>query len=91
MDHCDGPTLPLKDALDEILSLQKKLSTYSKRTINYLSVMKYDDETVGIDWHNHNEDFGIDTPLLIISTGAQMAKLRQRAWIDQWRRECSQE
>ena len=70
MDHCDGPTLPLKDAPDEILSLQKKLSIYSKRTINYLSIMKYDDETVGIDWHNHNEDFGIETPLLIISTGA---------------------
>jgi hypothetical protein len=34
-------------------------------------MMKYPDEAAGIGWHNHNEDFGCDTPVLLIATGAE--------------------
>jgi len=33
-------------------------------------VIRYSDETVGIDWHKHSEDNGVDTPVLIVSVGA---------------------
>jgi hypothetical protein len=76
-DHCDGPVLPLDEAPEEILNLQRKLEQYlrtmpglAKWKLNYLSVMKYVDHTVGIDWHKHSEDDGCDTPTFIISTGA---------------------
>lgn len=76
-DHCDGPVLPLDEAPNEILNLQRKLEQYlrtmsglAKWKLNYLSVMKYVDHTVGIDWHKHSEDDGCDTPTFIISTGA---------------------
>jgi alkylated DNA repair dioxygenase AlkB len=76
--HCDGPTLRASQAPPEIKKLQQVLTAYirqmrpdySKRVVNYLSIQRYEDHTVGIDWHNHNEDFGVDAPLFIISTGA---------------------
>lgn len=53
-------------------SLQAKLTAklrtmvgYEQRTVNYLSVIRESDETVGIDWHKHSEDNGVDTPVLI--------------------------
>jgi hypothetical protein len=77
-DHCDGPILPSKDAPDIIRSLAQKLTTYLRTMpgyesslINYLSVIKYPDQDAGIDWHSHSEDYGVDTPTLIVSTGAE--------------------
>lgn len=76
-EHCAGLILPSSQAPDCIRSLQRKLNNYlhtmpgyEKHQINYLSVMHYPDENAGIAWHNHNEDFGCDTPVLLISTGA---------------------
>lgn len=75
--HCDGPTLPLDEAPSEIIRLQQVLTDYLHRLpgyrkwpLNYLSIQRYEDHEVGIGWHNHNEDFGVATPLFIVSTGA---------------------
>jgi hypothetical protein len=75
-DHCDGPVLPLREAPQIILDLQKKLTAhlqtmpgYEKRVVNFISAVYYADQTVGIDWHKHSEDDGIDSPVLILSTG----------------------
>jgi Domain of unknown function (DUF4326) len=77
-EHCEGPILPSSEAPDCIRSLQKLLNGYlhtmpgyEHHTINYISVMHYENERAGIGWHNHNEDFGCDTPVLLISTGAE--------------------
>lgn len=77
-DHCDGPVLPSSGAPDVVLRLQQKLTSYlrtisgyERRTINYLSVLLYPDQDAGIDWHWHTEDYGIDTPTLLVATGAE--------------------
>jgi uncharacterized protein DUF4326 len=44
---------------------------YEKRTVNYLSIQLYPDQDAGIDWHWHTEDYGIDTPTLLVATGAE--------------------
>jgi alkylated DNA repair dioxygenase AlkB len=79
-DDCNDSVLPL--SRDEntpavLRSLQAKLTAklrtmvgYEQRTVNYLSVVRYSDETVGINWHKHSEDNGVDTPVLIVSVGA---------------------
>ena len=79
-DDCnDGVLLLSRDENTPAVlrSLQAKLTAklrtmvgYEQRTVNYLSVIRYSDETVGIDWHKHSEDNGIDTPVLIVSVGA---------------------
>jgi 2-oxoglutarate-Fe(II)-dependent oxygenase superfamily protein/uncharacterized protein DUF4326 len=77
-DDCGGNVLPSDENTPAVLrSLQKKLTAklrtmvgYEQRTVNYLSVIRYSDQTVGIDWHKHSEDNGVDTPVLIVSVGA---------------------
>jgi hypothetical protein len=77
-EHCDGPVLPSNQAPECLRHLQQKLTAhlrtipgYEKRTINCLSVLLYPDEQAGIDWHWHKEDYGIDTPTLLFSCGAE--------------------
>lgn len=77
-DHCDGPVLGSSTAPDCLRRLQQKLTAhlrtmpgYEKRTINYLSVQLYPDQDTGIDWHWHTEDYGIDTPTLLVAVGAE--------------------
>jgi hypothetical protein len=77
-DHCDGPVLPSSEAPAVVRRLQQNLTAhlrtmpgYEKRTVNYLSILLYPDQDIGIDWHLHKEDHGVDTPTLIISTGAE--------------------
>ena len=79
-EDCNDSVLPLtrdENTPAVLRTLQQKLTAklrsmpgYEMRTINYLSVIRYSDESVGIDWHKHSEDNGIDTPVLIVSTGA---------------------
>jgi alkylated DNA repair dioxygenase AlkB len=95
-DDCNDNVLPL--TRDEktpavLLSLQAKLTAklrtmvgYEQRTVNYLSVVRYPDETAGIGWHQHSEDNGVDTPVLIVSVGAvrpfhlRVQKDRSQKW-----------
>jgi alkylated DNA repair dioxygenase AlkB len=60
----------IDDAPPEIRSLRDRLSTHIGRDVNYLSINKYPDGKTGIDWHNHAEDKGVDTPELLVSVGA---------------------
>ena len=72
-DNCNDSVLRLtrdENTPAVLLALQQKLTARLGRSINYLSVIRYADETVSIDWHKHSEDNGIDTPVLIVSTGA---------------------
>jgi len=75
-DHCDGPVIASKDAPPIVRELANKLTAYLRampgyenRAINYISVIKYPDEKAQIWWHAHGEDNGVDTPVLIVSTG----------------------
>jgi hypothetical protein len=77
-DHCDGPVLPSSQAPPLVGHLARKLTAhlrtipgYEKRTINYLSIQLYPDQDSGIDWHWHEEDYGIDTPTLLVAVGAE--------------------
>ena len=72
-DGCVGPTLPFDDERtpDEVKSLQDKLSARIDRDVNYISVQIYPDGSSGIDWHRHSEDDGVDSPVLIVSTGEE--------------------
>jgi len=77
-DHCDGPVLPSSQAPPLVGNLAQKLTEYlrtmpgyEKRTVNYLSIQLYPDQDTGIDWHWHTEDYGIDTPTLLVATGAE--------------------
>lgn len=77
-DHCAGLVLPSSQAPDCIRKLQLALNSilhgmpgYERHQINCLSVMHYPDENAGIGWHKHNEDDGCDTPVLLVSTGAE--------------------
>jgi hypothetical protein len=66
------PTFSLAQAPKEILDLAAKLSKYlgNGRDVNYLAPVLYEDGEDFIDWHQHGEDKGHDTPVLILSTGA---------------------
>lgn len=80
-DGCVGYVVPFDDQTpDEVKRLRDKLSAKIDRDVNYISVQLYPDGTSGINWHRHAEDDGIDTPVLIISTGEQRDfHVRERA------------
>lgn len=98
-EDCNDSVLPLtrdENTPAVLQTLQQKLTAklrsmpgYEARTVNYLSVVRYEDETVGIDWHKHSEDNGIDTPVLIVSTGAErLFHLRlQKDHTQKWERD----
>ena len=56
---------------DEVKRLRDKLSARIDRDVNYISVQIYPDGASQINWHRHSEDDGIDTPVLIVSTGEE--------------------
>src|SRR6202020_2036558 len=68
-DDCKDSVLPLtrdENTPAVLRSLQAKLTAklrtmvgYEQRTVNYLSVIRYSDETVSINWHKHSEDDGV--------------------------------
>ncbi len=68
-----GSVFPLAEAPEELKNLAEKLSAYlgNGRRVNYLSVVRYRDGNDHINWHHHKEDEGHDTPVLIVSTGAE--------------------
>jgi len=41
------------------------------RKVNYISIMCHEGGTDHISWHNHREDLGHDTPVMIVSAGAE--------------------
>jgi len=53
-----------------VRSLVAKLSKRFKRTVNYVSAVGYEDQTHYMDYHQHQEDYGHDTPVFIVSNGA---------------------
>jgi len=63
--------VPFDKAPAVIQALRKKLSARAGRHVNYLAVNKYPDGKIGIDWHNHTEDKETDTPVLLVSVGAE--------------------
>jgi len=77
-DHCHGPVLPSREAPDIVRKLAgvltarlRKMPGYAGRQINFVSLQYYRDHTVQIGWHDHSEDRGVDTPVFIVSTGAE--------------------
>lgn len=79
-EDCNDSVLPLtrdENTPAVLQALQAKLTAklrtmpgYEHRMVNYLSVVRYPNETARINWHQHSEDNGIDTPVLIVSVGA---------------------
>jgi alkylated DNA repair dioxygenase AlkB len=68
-----GMSLPLAEAPKEIRSLAAKLTAYvgNERRVNYLAVVRYEKGEDHMNWHQHREDKGHNTPVLIVSTGAE--------------------
>jgi hypothetical protein len=48
-----------------------KLSKTTGRTVNYAALMVYEGGQDGMGWHQHGEDKGHDTPVWIVSLGAE--------------------
>lgn len=63
----DNP--PTRKAPRSVRKLLAKLSKDFKRTVNYVSAIAYENNKIGMDYHNHKEDLGHDTPVWIFSTG----------------------
>jgi uncharacterized Zn-finger protein len=68
----NGDFCSLKYAPDAIKMLQQKLSDYAGKTIDYLSVVRYQNGDEGMTWHQHSEDrHGGDMSVWIVRTGAE--------------------
>jgi alkylated DNA repair dioxygenase AlkB len=68
-----GDVFPLAEAPEEIRSLAAKLTAHvgNGRRVNYLSVVRYEKGEDHMNWHQHREDKGRNTPVLIVTTGAE--------------------
>jgi len=86
-DHIGNPR-SLAEAPEEFRNLAAKLTTYvgNGRRVNYLSVVRYLDGTDHMGWHQHRDDKGHDTPVLIVSTGAE----RNFSWREKGKQETAQ-
>jgi hypothetical protein len=69
--HADDDALmvPLAEAPQEIISLQRKLSDLAGKEVNYFSVQAYENERDHIGFHQHREDKCRDARVFIISLG----------------------
>jgi len=61
--------IPLDEAPQEIISLQRKLSDLARKEVNYFSLQAYENERDHIGWHQHREDKCRDARVFIISLG----------------------
>ena len=75
-----GTFTPVSKAPKETRSLVARLSKQFKRDVNYVSAVGYENEKHYMDYHNHKEDLGHDTPVWIVSAGANRTfGIRERA------------
>ena len=70
--------LPIADAPPAIRNMIAKLQDRvqlshpgQNRQVNYVSLVIYENEKDHMGWHQHKEDKGHDTPVLIVSLGAE--------------------
>jgi alkylated DNA repair dioxygenase AlkB len=61
---------PISAAPPEMRSLVAKISKKFKRNVNYISTIGYKNEDSSMFYHQHGEDWGHDTPVWIVTTGA---------------------
>jgi len=61
----------IADAPPEIQRLRDALTAQAGTLVNYMSLNKYPDGSTGIGYHNHKEDLEINTPVLLVSVGAE--------------------
>jgi hypothetical protein len=61
--------VPVQEAPQEIISLQRKLSDLAGKEVNYFSLQVYENERDHIGWHQHREDKCRDARVFIISLG----------------------
>jgi alkylated DNA repair dioxygenase AlkB len=61
--------VPLGEAPQEIISLQRKLSNLAGKEVNYFSLQAYENERDHIGFHQHREDKCRDARVFIISLG----------------------
>ncbi|MFZ0736959.1 MAG: alpha-ketoglutarate-dependent dioxygenase AlkB [Candidatus Acidiferrales bacterium] len=64
---CRGP---MAKAPPETRALVAKISKQFKRDVNYISTIGYKNEDSSMFYHQHGEDYGHDTPVWIVTTGA---------------------
>jgi alkylated DNA repair dioxygenase AlkB len=65
------PRRALSEAPEIFHTIVARLSERLGRTVNYVSLMKYVGGKDHINFHQHSEDHGHDTPVAIVSTGAE--------------------
>src|ERR1035438_2751904 len=61
--------VPLAEAPPEMISLQRKLSAFAGKEVNYFSLQAYENERDHIGFHQHREDKCRDARVFIISLG----------------------
>jgi alkylated DNA repair dioxygenase AlkB len=61
----------ITDAPAIVQIIVEKLSAHVGRQVNYVSLMCYVGETGHLGWHQHKEDKGHDTPVMIVPCGQE--------------------
>jgi alkylated DNA repair dioxygenase AlkB len=67
----DMPPKPIAEAPAAVQKMLAKLSERAGRTVNYACLVVYENEKDHMAWHQHKEDKGHDTPVFIVSVGAE--------------------
>lgn len=67
----DLPPKPIAEAPAPVRHMIEKLQQLAGRTVNYASLVIYENENDHMGWHQHKEDKGHDTPVFIVPVGAE--------------------
>jgi alkylated DNA repair dioxygenase AlkB len=62
---------PIAEAPQPVQNMISKLTQLAGRTVNYAFLVIYDNKQDHMNWHQHKEDKGHDTPVFIVSVGAE--------------------